>query len=224
MIPAVVRSLPGVLALGLLLVAGTGARPAGADDEGDATPAPASTNAEDSAVAVATFAGGCFWCMEPPFDKLEGVISTTAGYAGGPERNPTYQAVAGGRTGHAEVVQVAYDPKRVSYEELLRVFWRNIDPFAVDRQFCDTGPHYRSGIFYHDDAQRQAAEASLAETVARFDQTVVTRVEPVGDTFHPAEEYHQDYYLKNPVRYRYYRYNCGRDRRLEQVWGTEAGG
>ena len=224
MIPAVVLSLPGVLALGLLLVAGTGTRPAGAEDEGITTPAPATTNAEDSAVAVATFAGGCFWCMEPPFDKLEGVISTTAGYAGGPERNPTYQAVAGGRTGHAEVVQVAYDPKRVSYEELLRVFWRNIDPFAVDRQFCDTGPQYRSGIFYHDDAQRQAAEASLAETAARFDQPVATRVEPVVDTFHPAEEYHQDYYLKNPVRYRYYRYNCGRDRRLEQVWGTEAGG
>jgi len=224
LIPATVRSLPGVLALGLLLVAGTGARSAGAEDGGEAAPASATPAAEDSTIALATFAGGCFWCMEPPFDKLEGVISTTAGYAGGPERNPSYQAVAGGRTGHAEVVQVAYDPARISYEELLRVFWRNIDPFAVDRQFCDMGPQYRSGIFYHDERQRQAAEASLRQIAARFDQPLATRVEPVGETFHSAEEYHQDYYLKNPVRYRYYRYNCGRDRRLEQIWGAETGG
>jgi peptide-methionine (S)-S-oxide reductase len=175
--------------------------------------------------ALATFAGGCFWCMEPPFDKLDGVISTTAGYAGGAEKNPTYDQVARGRTGHAEVVQVAYDPAVISYESLLRVFWRNIDPFAVDRQFCDSGPQYRSAIFYHDDAQRQAAEASLAEIEAKFPgQDIATRLAPVGDSFHPAEEYHQDYYLKNPVRYRYYRFNCGRDRRLEQVWGAEAGG
>jgi peptide-methionine (S)-S-oxide reductase len=174
--------------------------------------------------AEATFAGGCFWCMEPPYDKLDGVISTTAGYAGGPERNPGYRQVAAGKTGHAEVVQVVYDPGRVSYETLLRVFWRNIDPFAVNRQFCDSGPQYRSAIYYHDDAQRAAAEASLAEVAARFDEAVATRIEPVGDTFHAAEDYHQDYYQKNPVRYRYYRYNCGRDRRLEQVWGVEAGG
>jgi peptide-methionine (S)-S-oxide reductase len=175
-------------------------------------------------VALATFAGGCFWCMEPPFDKLDGVLSTIAGYAGGPERNPTYQEVAGGRTGHAEVVQVTFDPQRISYEALLRVFWRNIDPFAVDRQFCDVGPQYRSAIFYHDDLQRAAAEASLAEVTASLGQPVVTQLAPVADTFYPAEEVHQDYYLKNPVRYRYYRYNCGRDRRLQQVWGPEAGG
>ena len=175
-------------------------------------------------VALATFAGGCFWCMEPPFDKLDGVISTTAGYAGGPERDPSYEDVAGGRTGHAEVVQVAYDPARISYEELLRVFWRNIDPFAVDRQFCDSGSQYRSGIFYHDAIQQAAAEASFAEVAARFDRPIATEVVPVGDTFHAAEAYHQDYYLTNPLRYRYYRYNCGRDRRLEQVWGEEAGG
>ena len=219
------RSFPGAFALiaafALALFAGRAAIEAQAQSGQAGGSAPAERSAKTE---VATFAGGCFWCMEPPFDKLEGVISTTAGYAGGPERNPTYQAVAGGRTGHAEVVQVAYDPARISYEELLRVFWRNIDPFAVDRQFCDTGPQYRSGIFYQDERQRQAAEASLAQTAARFDQPPVTRIEPVGDTFHPAEEYHQDYYLKNPVRYRYYRYNCGRDRRLEQVWGAEAGG
>jgi len=180
---------------------------------------------EDSgARAAATFAGGCFWCMEPPYDKLDGVISTTAGYAGGPERDPAYRDVAGGKTGHAEVVQVVYDPARVDYETLLRVFWRNIDPFAVDRQFCDAGTQYRTAIFYHDAAQRAAAEASLAEVAARFGESIATRIEPVGDTFHAAEAYHQDYYLTNPVRYRYYRFNCGRDRRLEQIWGEEAGG
>jgi len=194
----------------LLLAGGAVAQDAAPEDSGE--------------LAVATFAGGCFWCMEPPYDKLEGVISTTAGYAGGPERNPSYRAVAGGMTGHAEVVQVVYDPARVSYDTLLRVFWRNIDPFAVDRQFCDSGPQYRSAIFYHDESQRAAAEASLAEVAARFGETIATRIEPVDDTFHVAEDYHQDYYLKNPVRYRYYRYNCGRDRRLEQIWGAEAGG
>ena len=186
-----------------------------------AQPAP---EGESGTQGVATFAGGCFWCMEPPFDKLDGVISTTAGYAGGPEKDPTYQQVAGGQTEHAEVIQVVYDPARVSYETLLRVFWRNIDPFAVDRQFCDAGPQYRSAIFYHDEDQRIAAAASLAEISARFEQPIATALQPVGDTFHVAEEYHQDYYLKNPVRYRFYRYNCGRDHRLEAIWGQEAGG
>ena len=168
---------------------------------------------------LATFAGGCFWCMEPPYDKLDGVISTTAGYAGGPEKDPTYQQVAGGQTEHAEVIQVVYDPARVSYETLLRVFWRNIDPFAVNRQFCDAGPQYRSAIFYHDEAQRIAAEASLADVSARFGRPVATQLQPVGDTFQAAEAYHQDYYLKNPVRYKLYRYHCGRDQRLEAIWG-----
>lgn len=176
-------------------------------------------NAADG-VAVATFAGGCFWCMEPPFDELAGVISTTAGYAGGAERNPSYRDVASGLTGHAEVVQVVYDPARVSYEELLQVFWRNIDPFAVDRQFCDAGRQYRSAIFPHDEAQRASAETSWAAVSARFEEEIATRIEPLGDTFHPAEDYHQDYYQKNPLRYRYYRFNCGRDRRLEEVWGA----
>jgi len=176
---------------------------------------------ESGTQAVATFAGGCFWCMEAPFDKLDGVISTTAGYAGGPEKNPTYPQVAGGRTGHAEAVQVVYDPARVSYETLLDVYWRNVDPFAVNRQFCDVGPQYRSAIFYHDEEQRTAAAASLAKISARFEQPVATELKPVGDTFHAAEAYHQDYYLKNPVRYRFYRYNCGRDQRLEAIWGKQ---
>jgi peptide-methionine (S)-S-oxide reductase len=172
-------------------------------------------------VALATFAGGCFWCMEPPFDKLEGVISTTAGYAGGPEANPSYAQVSAGRTGHAEVVQVAYDPAQVSYETLLRVFWRNIDPFAVNRQFCDAGRQYRSAIYYHDELQKAAAEASLAEVAERLDSPIATQVEALGESFHAAEVYHQDYYLKNPVRYRYYRLSCGRDRRLKEIWGAD---
>lgn len=187
----------------------------GAAGKGDAT--------DETEFALATFAGGCFWCMEPPFDKLDGVLSTTAGYAGGPERDPSYDQVASGRTGHAEVVQVAFDPARISYEQLLEVFWRNIDPFAVDRQFCDTGPQYRSAIFPHNEAQRMAAEASLAAIEARLGAAVATRIEVLGETFHAAEDYHQDYYLKNPLRYRYYRYSCGRDSRLEQVWGGQAG-
>jgi peptide-methionine (S)-S-oxide reductase len=171
-------------------------------------------------VAHATFAGGCFWCMEPPFDKLDGVLSTTAGYAGGPEKQPTYEQVSSGRTGHTEVVQVAYDPDKVSYDKLLEVYWRNVDPFAVNRQFCDAGPQYRSAIFSHDAAQQAAAEASLQAIAARFPgQTIATQLQPLAGTFFPAEDYHQDYYLKNPIRYRYYRNGCGRDRRLEAVWG-----
>jgi len=191
---------------------------------GAGTATEAAAPASDAAVARATFAGGCFWCMEPPFDQLEGVISTTSGYAGGPEPDPTYEQVARGLTGHAEVVQVVYDPARISYAELLRVFWRNIDPLAVDRQFCDAGRQYRSAIFYHDEAQRVAAEQSLAEMRDRFSEPVATVVAPLQDSFYRAEAYHQDYYLKNPLRYRFYRYNCGRDQRLESLWGEEASG
>lgn len=198
--------------LALAVMVGAGAPAAGAG-----TPAAGET-------ALATFAGGCFWCMEPPYDRLDGVLATTSGYAGGAERNPTYQQVSAGQTGHAQVVQVAYDPARVSYEELLRVFWHNIDPFAVDRQFCDVGRQYRSGIFVHDEAQRAAAQASLQALEARFDDPIATRIEPVGDTFHAAEDYHQAYYQKNPLRYRFYRSGCGRDRRLTEIWGNEAGG
>lgn len=171
----------------------------------------------------ATFAGGCFWCMEPPYDNQPGVIATISGYIGGELENPTYEDITRGDTGHAEVVKVEYDSEQISYEQLLAIFWRNIDPFAVDRQFCDVGDQYRSAIFYHDEAQRELAEASKAEMEAHFDREIATQIVP-ATTFWPAEEYHQDYYQKNPVRYKFYRYSCGRDARLEEVWGEEAGG
>jgi len=168
----------------------------------------------------ATFAGGCFWCMEPPFDKLDGVISTTSGYTGGTEKDPTYKEVSAGATGHAEAVQVLYDPEKISYEELLDVFWRNINPTTPNRQFVDVGAQYRSAIFYHDEEQRRLAEASkekLADS-GRFDKPLVTEIVPITE-FYPAEEYHQDYYQKNPLRYKFYRYGSGRDQYLEEVWG-----
>jgi peptide-methionine (S)-S-oxide reductase len=174
--------------------------------------------------AVAIFAGGCFWCMEPPFDKLPGVTATISGYTGGRKVNPTYEEVSSGATGHAEAVQVIYDPKKVTYEKLLEVFWVNIDPTVKDRQFCDSGNQYRSTIFYQDDAQRRAAEASKAalEKSKPFKEPIVTPIE-MASTFYPAEEYHQDYYMKNPVRYNFYRTGCGRDARLKQLWGDKAG-
>ncbi|WGI24451.1 peptide-methionine (S)-S-oxide reductase MsrA [Halomonas alkaliantarctica] len=173
--------------------------------------------------AEATFAGGCFWCMEPPYDKQPGVTATISGYIGGELENPSYEEVSKGGTGHAEVVQIEYDSEQISYAQLLEIFWHNIDPFAVDRQFCDVGDQYRSAIFYHDEAQRELAEASKAEMEARFDREIATQIVP-ATTFWPAEAYHQDYYQKNPVRYKFYRYSCGRDGRLEEVWGEEAGG
>ncbi len=170
---------------------------------------------------VATFAGGCFWCMEPPYDALPGVISTTSGYMGGTKKNPSYEEVSLGTTGHAEVVQVLYDPKKVSYEKLLDVFWKNVDPTVRDRQFCDIGSQYRTAIFYHTDEQKRLAEASkkvLAKTKP-FREDIVTPVVPGGE-FWPAEDYHQDFYVKNPVRYKFYRTGCGRDARLKQLWGS----
>jgi len=173
--------------------------------------------------AVAVFAGGCFWCMEPPFDKLPGVTATISGYIGGRTANPTYEQVSSGSTGHTEAVQVIYDPKQVSYEKLLEVFWVNIDPTVKDRQFCDSGNQYRTGIFYHDGAQRKAAEESKAalEKSKPFKEPLVTPIEMAGQ-FYPAEDYHQDYYKKNPVRYNFYRTGCGRDARLKQLWGDRA--
>jgi peptide-methionine (S)-S-oxide reductase len=178
----------------------------------------------DQSLAIATFAGGCFWCMEPPYDKLDGVISTTSGYTGGRKKNPTYEEVSGGTTGHAESVQVVYDPTKVSYEKLLEVFWHNIDPFTPNAQFCDHGSQYRSAIFYHNEEQKRAAEASKQELEksGRFTQPIVTEIVPAGE-FYPAEDYHQDYYQNNPVRYKYYRYRCGRDARLEEIWGKTEG-
>jgi peptide-methionine (S)-S-oxide reductase len=170
--------------------------------------------------AKATFAGGCFWCVEADFDKVPGVISTTSGYTGGTLANPTYEQVAAKRTGHAEAVEIVYDPGKVSYEQLLGKFWRSIDPTTKDRQFCDAGSPYRTGIFAHDDAQLAAARKSLAELekTKPFKEPIVTTIERAGP-FYAAEDYHQDYYKKNPVRYQVYRFNCGRDARLEQLWG-----
>jgi peptide-methionine (S)-S-oxide reductase len=172
--------------------------------------------------ARATFAGGCFWCMEPPYDKLDGVISTTSGYAGGTVPNPTYQQVISGNTGHLEVMQVVYDPSKISYEELLEVFWPNIDPTDGGGQFCDRGEQYTTAIFYHDDEQRRLAEASLEEVrnSTDFSMPIVTDIRPL-ETFYPAEDYHQDYYIKNGLQYRFYRTACGRDARLDQLWGAE---
>ncbi len=169
---------------------------------------------------VATFAGGCFWCMEHPYDELDGVISTTSGYTGGSTKNPTYRQVSAGITGHTEAVQVKYDPSKVTYQELLKVFWQNIDPTTPDRQFCDKGSQYRPGIFYHDGDQKRLAEDSKQRIKATktFPEPVVTEITQAAE-FYPAETYHQDYYLKNPLRYKLYRRGCGRDRRLEQLWG-----
>jgi peptide-methionine (S)-S-oxide reductase len=168
--------------------------------------------------ATATFAGGCFWCTEADFDKVEGVKSTTSGYIGGLAANPTYEQVVTGRTGHTEAVEVVYDPAVVSYERLLDVFWKNHDPLAKDRQFCDRGNQYRPGVFYHNDEQRTLAEATKKTYQARFKQPIQTEI-TAATTFYKAEDYHQDYYKKNPVRYKFYRFNCGRDARLEELWG-----
>jgi len=184
--------------------------------------APAQTPAPPAKSAVATFAGGCFWCVEADFDKVEGVISTTSGYTGGRVANPTYQQVSAGGTGHTEAVKVAYDPAKVSYEKLLDVFWHNHDPLAKNAQFCDHGEQYRAGIFYHDEEQRRLAEASRQAVQKRFKEPVQTEISPAG-AFYVAEDYHQDFYQKNPVRYKFYRYNCGRDKRLEQLWGKKNG-
>jgi peptide methionine sulfoxide reductase msrA/msrB len=178
-------------------------------------------HAQPATPATATFAGGCFWCMQPPFETLPGVLSTTVGYTGGHTKDPTYEVVSDGGTGHAESLQVVYDPTKIGYEQLLDVFWHNVDPLTPNAQFCDHGDQYRSAIFYHDDTQRQLAEASKQRLSTRFDRPIVTEI-VAASVFYPAEEYHQKYHEKNPVRYQYYRWNCGRDQRLQQVWGAAA--
>ncbi len=170
--------------------------------------------------ATATFAGGCFWCVEADFDKIAGVLSTTSGYTGGTTANPSYEQVVRGNTGHTEAVEIVYDPAKVTYEKLLDVFWRNHDPLVKHRQFCDRGEQYRPGVFYHDDKQRELAEVSKTKAQARLTQPIQTEITKAG-AFYKAEDYHQDYYLKNPTRYQFYRYNCGRDARLEQLWGKK---
>jgi peptide-methionine (S)-S-oxide reductase len=171
-------------------------------------------------LARATFAGGCFWCMEPPFEALPGVSKTTVGYTGGSVAHPTYEQVSAGTTGHAEAVEVEYDPSKITYEKLLDVFWHNVDPVTRDAQFCDHGRQYRTAIFYHDDGQRAAAQASkrALESSGKLPGPIVTEI-VAASVFWPAEEYHQRYHEKNPIRYRYYRWGCGRDARLRELWG-----
>lgn len=173
---------------------------------------------------MATFAGGCFWCMEHPFDELPGVISVTSGYTGGYQPNPTYEQVSAGGTGHAESVQVLYDPARIGYRQLLERYWHNVDPTVKDRQFCDVGHQYRSAIFYHNEEQRRLAfqTKEALEKSGRFKGPLFTEIVPAG-VFYPAEAYHQHYYKKNPLRYKFYRARCGRDQRLRELWGSEAG-
>jgi peptide methionine sulfoxide reductase msrA/msrB len=201
-----------LLALGML-AAGTGAQASASDEPGEAVP--------DHA-ARATFAGGCFWCMEAAFEPLDGVSTVTSGYTGGAEEAPTYEQVSTGTTGHAEAVEVSYDPERIGYDELLEVFWRHIDPTDAGGQFADRGPQYRTAIFYHGEEQRAQAEASrdaLAES-GRFDAPIVTDIVEAGP-FHRAEEYHQDYYQENPGCYESYHWNSGRGPYLQRVWGDE---
>ena len=198
-----------VVYLHLTLAVASGAAPAAT------APPPASK------LTVATFAGGCFWCIETAFEGLPGVEAVVSGYTGGPQKNPTYDQVSAGATGHAEAVQVTYDPRRISYAQLLDVFWHNIDPTQSGGQFCDRGNQYRSAIFYKDANEKRLAEASrraLETTKQRFKEPIVTQIVPAGP-FWPAEAYHQDFYRKDPIRYESYRLGCGRDRRLVELWG-----
>ena len=170
--------------------------------------------------AKAVFAGGCFWSVERFFDKVDGVVATVSGFAGGTKKNPTYDEVVTGRTGHAEAVQVTYDPKKVSYEKLLDAFWHNIDPFTPNGQFCDFGTQYRTAIFYQGDEQKRLAEKNKADLQARFKKSVATEIVAASE-FYPADESHQDFHIKNPAHYERYRIGCGRDRQLAQIWGSQ---
>jgi methionine-S-sulfoxide reductase len=205
-----------VAAVGLVLALTPGFEPLSKAGE-PAVP----TAVNKGGLAKATFAGGCFWCMEPPFDKLEGVVSTVSGYAGGKVDNPTYEQVSSGGTGHFESLQIEYDPEKVTYSELLEVFWRNVNPTDPAGQFCDRGSQYRTAIFYHTEEQRELAAESKRrlEESGRLPKPIVTPILP-APKFYPAEDYHQDYYKKDPIRYKLYRMGCGRDRVLQKLWGT----
>ena len=181
----------------------------------------ATAGAARAETATATFAGGCFWCKEPAFDTVPGVVSTTSGYTGGRVENPSYEQVSGGGTGHAESVQIVYDPSQVTYAALLDIFWHNIDPTVTNRQFCDAGSQYRSAIFVKTPEERKLAEASRERVAVRLGVPIRTEIADAGP-FYPAEEYHQDYYRKNPIRYAFYRRGCGRDARLAEIWGADA--
>lgn len=177
-------------------------------------------NGMDSKTEKAILAGGCFWCVEADFDKIDGVIETVSGYIGGHEANPSYKEVSRGRTGHTEAVEVTFDSTIVSYRELLNIYWRSIDPTVVDRQFCDVGRHYRPEIFYLSDAQKKTINESkqLLMQTKPFSDPILVKITK-ATPFYPAESYHQNYHIKNPIRYKFYRYNCGRDKRLEMLWG-----
>ncbi|HJR77699.1 MAG TPA: peptide-methionine (S)-S-oxide reductase MsrA [Nitrospiraceae bacterium] len=193
--------------LGILLSTGTG------------------RTADQQGLAKAVFAGGCFWCMEEVFENVDGVVLVVSGYMGGTLANPSYEEVSAGGTGHAESVEVLYDPAKVTYAKLLEAFWRNVDPVTPNAQFCDHGSQYRSAIFYLDDEQKRQAEDSKAalEQAKRFHEPIVTQIVKAG-RFYPAEEYHQDFYKRNPIRYKFYKYSCGRAQRLEALWGPPAKG
>ncbi|WP_372866374.1 peptide-methionine (S)-S-oxide reductase MsrA [Pseudomonas sp.] len=212
----------GPLTAAALLLAGllSACGPSSAETSQVPATMPSDSSSQDAGVAV--FAGGCFWCTESDFDKVPGVLSTTSGYIGGHVKNPTYQQVSAGNSGHIEAVQVRYDPSRTSYAKLLEAYWPTIDPLTPNAQFCDHGSQYRSAIFYSTAEEKALAEASIAALQAsgRFSQPIVTEILP-ATTFYPAEDYHQDYYQKNPLRYSYYRHGCGRDARLEQLWGKK---
>lgn len=211
-----------LVALLALVVAGLGIACTSSSDA-DTTADVEPTASLAAAVAdTATFAGGCFWCMEPPFDKIDGVASTTSGFAGGEKENPSYDEVARGGTKHTETVQVVYDSTKVGYERLLRVYWHNVDPFDGSGQFCDRGSQYRPAIFTHGERQRRLAEQSLETLSSRFDRQIAVQIHPL-QAFYAAEEYHQNFYKKNPGHYKRYRRGCGRDARLEDIWGDAAG-
>ena len=221
-------SLAASLLLGLILagLAATGCRSDEASSSATASPATqasadAALAAEPAVLDTATFAGGCFWCMEPPYDRLDGVQSTISGFSGGPEVDPSYREVASGQTGHTEVVQVIHDTTKVNYHRLLYVYWRNVDPLDGSGQFCDRGSQYRPAIFWHDAAQRRLAESAQKDVAARFDAPIQVEVQPF-EAFYAAEKYHQNYYQKNPDRYSSYRQGCRRDARLEALWGDAA--
>lgn len=188
--------------------------------------ADSSLSTKNSEIKMAVFAGGCFWCMQPPFDalKAKGVISTAVGYSGGHTESPTYEQTSAGGTGHREVIQVTYDSKKISFKDLLAVFWKNIDPLDEKGQFCDKGEQYTSAVFYSNDDEKKDIESSIKELekIGIKSSAIVTKILP-SKTFYKGEEYHQSYYEKNPVRYKYYRYSCGRDARLKKVWGSSAG-
>ncbi len=205
------KRLSAVLALALVLPAGLSLGAASISD------------AAEDGLEVATFAGGCFWCVESDFDKVPGVVRTVSGYTGGTLPDPTYKRVSAGGTGHREAVQIFYDPKRVSYAALVEVFWRSVDPTDGGGQFCDRGESYETAIYANSLEQKQQAEASK-RALQRSDvlkQPVVTPIE-VARAFYPAEDYHQDYYNKSPLRYGFYSYRCGRDSRIEELWGEDA--